>query len=118
MKALSSSEKLLRSARIREVTGPGGGISGKDLAAIEYTDDEKLRILVDALHRLGSSMAASREALAQLVAQHQMTGPTRFQSEGAPEAEALMDVTLEAREARARFDQVAEPLRRALEELR
>jgi hypothetical protein len=118
VKTLSPVEKLDRSARVREVSGPGSRISGEDLATIEYTDDEKLRILVDALRRLGSSMAASREALARLVTRHQITGAVRFRSEGTLEPEALMDFAREAREARGRFDQVADSLRRALQELR
>jgi len=118
VKALSPSEKIDRSARLKEVAGPTGRISGADLAAVEYTDDEKLAILVDALRRLGSSMAASREALAQLANRHQITNPTHFRNEGAPEDETFMDLAHEVEEARSVFDQVAEPLWQALEELR
>lgn len=112
--ALPESEREGLDAKMRQA---GTRASKDDLVAFEYTADEKLALLIGAIARTGSSMAASREALLELLAGHPAGSQIRFRDEGTA-AEVQLDVAGEARAARAAFDGVAGGLRSALEELK
>lgn len=101
-------------AKLREA---GARASKDDLVPIEYAADEKLALLISAVQRIGSSMAASREALLEMLADHPVGTRVRFRDEAAA-AEVEVDVAAEARAARAAIDGVVDGLQAALEELK
>lgn len=111
---LSEPDRHMREIKMREA---GTRISNEDIASVQYSDDERLALLIEALLHLGSSMATSREAVAKALYENDLPPTIRFRTEEELEAEVEIDVGREATTARDSFDEIVEPLRRALEDL-
>lgn len=62
--SMAEPDQELLQARLK---GAGSRMSKEDLATIDYSDQKRLELLVDAVFRLGSSMVASRDALVRLL---------------------------------------------------
>lgn len=55
-------------ARVQErLKGAGSRMTKEDLASVDYSGQERLALLIEAVDRLGSSMVASRDALVRLL---------------------------------------------------
>ena len=111
---LSEPDRIQRASKMR-ITG--SRISKDDLATVPYGDDERLALLIEALLRLGSSMAADREALTEFLREQQAPNILRFRSEESTQADSEIDIHAESIRARAVFREVSEPLRQAMAEL-
>jgi orotate phosphoribosyltransferase-like protein len=61
--SLSASELQARESRMYEAKV--GGILKADVASVEYTDDERLALLVDSVIRTAATMRSSLEAVSQ-----------------------------------------------------
>lgn len=114
-KGLSPSDRTDRNVKLREA---GSKISATDLAQVEYTGEERLQLLIDAVRRLGSSMASNREAVLQLLVEKGAPTTVEFRPEEEPAPESRVDLALEATKARAEVAPHLSALDEALAELR
>ena len=114
MSDLANNERLERGARIQEISG--SRITKDDLGAVEYTGDECLLILVQALKCLGSTMAATRKDLSAFAKNHNAATTICFRLEGEETGINLDMAAASAASAKA-HNELIEELQKAIEEL-
>ncbi len=112
---LPASERDDRNLKMRDA---GSRMSKEDVALVPYGDDDRLALLVDAVLRLGSSMATSREALAAMLRDNKRPTLVRFVPEDDVSASSELEVATEAQRSRTAFDAVSEGLAQALAEFK
>jgi len=90
---LAASDIAEREGRMKDANA--GKIGVEDVAVVPYTDDEQLRILVEALTSLASTMASARRSLVGLVGDGR-DSVVEFAGPGVDDM-TMIDVATEAR---------------------
>lgn len=111
---LSEADRIERVSKMRST---GNRISKDDLATVPYGGDERLALLIEALLCLGSSMAADREALTELLREQHAPNIVGFRSEESTQVNSEINIAAESIKARATFYEASGPLREAMAEL-
>jgi hypothetical protein len=111
---LPHSERQDRNLKMRDA---GSRMSKEDLATVPYTEDDRLGLLIDALMRLASSMATSREAVAELLRENERPTTVRFVPEEEVSSVSEIDLVADA-PLSSTLHTVLSDLREALTEVR
>ena len=112
---LDADDKTQREQRMREVKA-GRTIGNSELATVEFTGDEKLALVLDALQRLSASMRGTRQALKGFADDLELPPTIRFTAPDGSISEEV-NVTTEADSVTALTRAADERLRTALAEL-
>ena len=110
---LSSAEREARETRMHEANV--GRIAQADVAPVDYTDDERLALLVDSLIRVAATMQSSRHALLVLNRESAFQQVTFEEPDGTDRVEVVLSE--EAVVATEVSEEVSRLLAPALEEL-